>query len=60
MVASSDTIGRVASKLIEVLGPRLAVHTVNELRSIPGNKSFKDTISRLHVALIARCEKAQS
>ena len=52
MVASFDTIERIFEVMVRHCTPEQIAAIVQDLQSVPGNKSFRDTIERL--ALLQR------
>jgi hypothetical protein len=51
MVASNDTVNLILNIVLRHVTPRAARRIVKDLLSVPGNKSFRDTIEKLHKEL---------
>ncbi len=48
MAASKSTVEQVLEVILKHVSKETALKIIEELTSVPGNKSFRDTIERMH------------
>jgi hypothetical protein len=52
MAASQSTIERVLEVIQRHVPKDVALRIVEDLMTVPGNKSFRDTIERMHLRML--------